>query len=256
MTFKYDVELIHSLPEHTFWPMNPRGFDKVRRFGHNEAIVSGQFDPVWGGTGAYPWPTSAAPIRIKAGGDVADTALGLGAQSVLLFYMDTTGTIVSQVIATAGASVSLPTLIDGIRFIRAYVIDVGAYGVANTADIEFEQVGVGDVIGVILAGSGQTQHAIHTIPVGWAASFLSFHVTIDGSKVASFRVCRRGNSVDLADKKSIRIVSEFDATASLNRRYRVSEDFNALDDIWVDAKAASGQTDAVSAEFDMILHEV
>ncbi len=251
---KYDPDLRHSLPPHTFWAHNPQGFIKVRRFGRNASVGTSQFDPVWGATGPYPWPTVAAPIRIKAGGNAADDAAGLGAQNVWVSYLDEAGALTTEQLATAGASASAATSKNAIRFIRAWVEDVGTMAGANTAAINFEQVG-GNVIGIILAGAGQTQMAIHTVPAGYRALMHRLDISTDSNKIASVKVRRRQISLDLTAMKSSRIVSEFDLIVTIPRDYAVPDEFGPLEDVWVEAEMDT-VAGAVSAEFDMILHEL
>lgn len=58
-----------------------------RKFGDNPAVGT-TYEIIESGGGVYPWPTSAQPVRIRAGGNAADTAGGAGARSILVTGLD------------------------------------------------------------------------------------------------------------------------------------------------------------------------
>jgi len=110
----------------------------THRFGM--ATVGTTFVPIADGL-AYRTPQagSATALRIKAGGNANDTAAGTGARSVRLTGLNATGVVVSETIATAGASASAATTATFIRLFDAEVVDSGTYGTqdagSHAADI-------------------------------------------------------------------------------------------------------------------------
>lgn len=81
-------------------------------------------------------------MRIKAGGNAADTAAGAGAREVTLIGLDASGNVVTEAIATNGISASSATTNSFIRLYRAYVSASGTYATAaagsHTAAIVIE----------------------------------------------------------------------------------------------------------------------
>ena len=98
-----------------------------------------------------PQAGSATALRIKAGGNAADDAAGAGARSVRLTGLSATGAVVSETLATAGASASAATTQTFIRLFDAEVIDSGTYGTQSVGSH------VGDI--VIENASGGTDWA-------------------------------------------------------------------------------------------------
>jgi len=80
--------------------------------------------------GVYRTPQvgSATALRIKAGGNAADTAAGAGARSIRLTGIHANGDEATEIIATAGASASVPTNAQLIRLYEAAVVNSGTYG--------------------------------------------------------------------------------------------------------------------------------
>jgi len=109
--------------------------------------------------------TTASTIRIKAGGNAADTAAGTGAQSITVTGLDENYLPVTDVIATAGASASTATTNTYLRVHSCYVTLVGS-GEVNAAGITIEAVTGGTTQALIPAGEGQTEQMYNTIPAG------------------------------------------------------------------------------------------
>lgn len=127
---------------------------------------------------SYPWRQDALPVRIKAGGDAADTATGLGAQTVLVWCLldgflrneGPGGKLVPITLTTAGISASAPSAESCIRVNRAQVgtggdyfastaSNVGAIVVEYTDDVEARRIeaGVGiDQLLVFSTGAGES----------------------------------------------------------------------------------------------------
>ena len=233
---------------------NVAGHSMVHKFGRNDAVPNGSWAFI-NLLGFTAWPLSAATtVRVKAGGDAADTAAGNGAREVTVQGIDDSGDEVSEAIATAGAGASAVTTALFWRIHRAWVSSAGTYGAANTAAITIENGAGGTDLIQIAIEEGQTQFAGFTIPTGKTAYLLSLHLSVDAGKAADFRVFTRDDITDtVAPMKSKRLKLYFDGVlgevAYVPRGPELS--INALADIWVEAQG-SAATEA-SADFELLL---
>lgn len=119
-----------------------------------------------GATARFAFPIAAQTLRIAAGGNAADTAAGLGAQSVELTFLDSTYTVVTEVLATAGASASAVTASTAIRLISARVLTSGTYHAWNTAAIVIEHTTSGLDFGTIATATGTMRTGVYSVPAG------------------------------------------------------------------------------------------
>lgn len=234
---------------------NVAGHSMVHKFGRNDTVPNGSWEFV-NLLGFTVWPLSAVTtVRIKAGGDAADTAGGNGAREVTVQGIDNNGNEVSEAIATAGAAASAVTTATFWRIHRAWVSSVGVYGAANTAAVTIENGAGGTDLIQIAIEEGQTQFAGFTIPTGKTGYLLSLYLTVDASKAADFRVFTRDDITDtVAPMKAKTIRLYFDGMLG-NVFYRPSgPEFvvNALADIWVEAEGGGAATE-VSADFELLL---
>jgi hypothetical protein len=117
MSFPTTLDIARGIP----------GGRVVRQFGRNTAVV-GTFAPIArGGIYRTPQVGSATTLRIKSGGNANDTAAGTGARAVTLIGLDANGDLISDTVATAGASESSPTTKQFIRLFEAFVSASGTY---------------------------------------------------------------------------------------------------------------------------------
>jgi hypothetical protein len=247
-TFAFDVARgLH--PEHS----------NIHKFGFNAAIPNGSFADVYtyGGTVAvYPWPTSAQKVRIRAGGDAADTSDGDGARSILVQGLDANFAPIEETIVTKGALVSAETTQLFFRVFRAYVTSVGVYGAANTDDILIENASDADVIAHIPAGIGQTQQTHYTVPAGKSAYLVSVQVQVAAgtTKDADVRLFQRLDGSDVAVPYGAkRLVMQFigqQGAASFPFATFVS--FPEKTDLWCDAQG-NGAVTGVNVTYDLFL---
>jgi len=148
---------------------NVKKMKSFLRFGHNPAVGAVEED-LWFAGGVYPFPSTAEYLRVAAGGDAADTIGGLGAQSVVVIYLDSFWVEQMDTLTLAGSLISVDsTSSKAWRMIRAYVLEVGAYGASNTGLITIQNAASGQTLGDIEATTGQTQISIFTVEAGWTA---------------------------------------------------------------------------------------
>lgn len=231
------------------------GHSLVSKFGRNDSVPNGSWAFV-NQLGHTAWQLSAATtVRIKSGGNAADTAAGAGAREVTVQGIDSNGDEVTEAIATAGASASSVTTASFWRVHRAWVSAAGTYGSANTGNIVIENGAGGTDLIQITADEGQSQFGGYTIASGYTAYLNSVNVTVDGLKAADIRVFTRDNITDTtAPVSAKRIKLYFDGILG-SFVYRPGSPIlvlSGLTDIWVEARGGGALTE-VSSNLELLL---
>lgn len=234
------------------------GYSAIHKFGMNPACSTSEED-VWGQGGDYQFQTSTSVVRIRAGGNAADTAAGLGARSIRIEGLDGNFNFQTNLLATNGASASLVSTGAFIRVNRAYVVDIGTTAVSATAggnvgDIVVESTATGHAVISILASRGQSQAALYTIPANKTGWLLSASVNVSGNKPTSIYVYRRENADDFTSPySSRRVIDGFDELQGFaDHPYPIPTILRAKTDIWFTCKTLSGAS-VTSVDFDIVL---
>ena len=239
------------------------GWSVVHKFGRHLAVGT-SFVPISiGGVYLAPPATSASTMRVKAGGNAADTAAGTGAREVTIIGLDETGAEVTEAIATAGASASSATTSKFMRIYRAYVSAAGAYPTALTtgshvADITVQlSSGAADMLTIDSTDipRGQSEIGCYSVPLGFNAYVLSTSLTVAGTaKPTEIVLLQRPDILQSAVPYSaVREVIHFGGVEqSKEIQFTSPIKFPALTDIGFFAKAASG-TPEVSVDFAILL---
>ena len=234
---------------------NVPGHSLVHKYGRNDAVPNAAWEHVSLLSGATSFRSSAITMRIKAGGNAADTAAGAGAQEVTITGMDSNLAEVSEAIVTNGAGASTATSATFWRVYRAWVSAVGTYGVANTAAITIEDSGGAADMIMIAAGEGQTQYAGYAVPTGKTAYLLSAFMTVDAAKAADLKMMTRLALNDTAaPMSSARLRLHFDGVLGSLAYKPVSPGGGIAGpaDIWWEAYGAGAGTE-VSVDFELLL---
>jgi hypothetical protein len=233
------------------------GHSMVHKFGRNDGVPNGSwelislqpFDPA-------NFRQSAVAMRVKAGGNAADTAAGAGAREVTIEGIDSTFAELSEAVATAGAGASAATSATFWRVYRAWVSAAGTYTAANTAAIVIEDSGGAQDYLTIGAEEGQTQYAGYTIPTGKTGYLLSVHVTVDSNKTSNVRCFTRENIDDIAAPMDARRLKLFwdgiQSPGFIYRPYGPELSLAAKSDIWFEAYG-DGAVSQVSCNFELLL---
>lgn len=229
----------------------------VQKFGYNADIASSyEYVCDAGGTTYAGFLTTADEVRIKVGGNAADTAAGAGAREVTIQGLNASGVLTTEAVATAGASASSKTTAQFIRVFRAWVSASGAYGAANTGLITLETEG-GTEVARISAGVGQSLMAIYTVPAGKVAYVTRFYAAADTARTVDYRLFQRQDADTIAAPFTApRLLGQWTGrTSPIEVRYEVAPGgaLPAMTDIYVMAKSDVGGTAGVSAGFDLIL---
>lgn len=170
----------------------------IHKFGKSAAIGTA-FSPVSiGNIYQTPQPAGATALRIKAGGNANDTAAGSGAQEITLQGLDETGTVVTEAVATAGASASSATATTFIRLFRAYVSASGTYATSSAGshadDIVIEN-GAGGTDWATIDSTdfarSQTEIGAYSIPAGYDGYLMNTVGFTDSSKITTILFFQR-----------------------------------------------------------------
>lgn len=135
--------------------------------GYNSAPAAGEM--IGDASAAHTYLTSAAGVRIKAGGNVADDVAGTGARTVVVHGLDANYAEISDELTTAGAGASSPTVNEYLRLHAAYIETAGSGG-QNAAAVVVESSG-GVALATIPAPSAgislnRATLALYTVPAG------------------------------------------------------------------------------------------
>ncbi len=224
-----------------------KGVVSDRKFGFNNVGTSA----VVISDGGLLWrPTTAITIRVKIGGNAADTAAGTGAQTIRVYGVNSDWEEIFEDIILAGASVSSATTEAFLRVTRAKVLTAGS-GEVNVAAIDIETSdGVTD-IALIAAGLGQTEIGHIAVPAGRVLLIEAATIFADTSKTADVNIWvgDPANSVKRSIGRIIGISGEVVLKAF------APDIFEEKMDLWVEGVVSSG-TDGISVWIDYLLVEV
>ena len=184
---------------------NVTGHSIIHKFGQNDAVGT-TFVPICrGGVYNTVQAASATTIRVKAGGSANDTAAGSGAREITIEGIDETGAVVSEAVATAGASASSATTATFMRVYRFYVSASGTYATtgagSHAADIVIENGAGGTDWGTIeFTGFPRSQSEIgaYTIPTGYTGYLLGAYGFVDSTKTTELIFFKRTGILDAA----------------------------------------------------------
>ena len=235
---------------------NITGHSFVHKFGRNDDVPNGTWEGVLQVSAQFNFRTAAETVRVKSGGDAADTAAGAGAQAITIIGLNGSGVVTTEIISLAGTSASSVSTNTYQRVYRMYIADLraGAYGAANTADIVLENGTGGTDLIKIAAGEGQTQYGAYTISAGKTGYVQMAFVKADAAKAADFRVFTRtpfnDNTTPFGPK---RLRLYFDGVLGYMPLRDVTSIITLpeLTDIWVEARGGGANTE-VSIDFNIV----
>ena len=177
-----------------------RGITTVRKFGRNPDVDTGSVpETVWNGGGIIGLPAVAEPLRVAAGGNVADTLLGAGARTVVLEGLDENWEEATETVDLDGLLASSPTTTTFIRLNRAYIGSVGTVASANVGTITIIGATTLGTLAVISAGVGQTQLGSYSVPAGKTAALGNFSVGVNRASGTTTNVTLHVYAVRAAD---------------------------------------------------------
>lgn len=231
------------------------GTSSQHKFGANVSVGTTRED-IWSAGGIYPWPVTAETVRIKVGGNAADTVDGAGARSITIEGLDENWEIATETLVTAGASASAATSTTFYRVYRVHVETSGTYTGVNTGIITIENTTSTDVLAEIQAAYGQTQMTQYTVPANKKALLYLPSVTIGTNQRGNARLLQRQNADTLSAPFSAkRVLFEADAFVG-------SRDFLGVfpiliqekTDLWADG-VAEASTASINFSYAIVLIE-
>lgn len=235
---------------------NVPGHLLVHKFGANSGIPNGSAEiiSVLSQAGRGIFLSAATTVRVKAGGNAADTAAGAGARKVIVQGIDSNLAEISEEITLAGASASSSTTASFWRIHRAYVSEAGS-ALANAGNIVIEiTAGTQDLM-LIVAGLAQTLHGAFSSPTGYDMYLLSMLLTVDSGKSMDFTVYKREQFDDAsAPFSAARLQRYWNGIAGVvDYRPATPSKISSLPcDFWVEAYG-NGGTGSVSCDFELLL---
>lgn len=216
----------------------------VAKFGRNIAVGSGGFEPI-ATDGILNFLQAPDTMRIKAGGNAADTAAGAGAREITLqgvAVVDGNLRIAAEILVTAGASASAATALSWWRVFRSFVSGVGTYGGANTGVITIENVNTPADRLIIPAGVGQTQTSVFLTPDDQQLLIEHFTISVDVNQAAEIQIVTRENFTTVAaPMKPTRIRATTEITDNVNVIELDSLlEIPPLSDVWIIGQSTAG----------------
>jgi len=151
------------------------GASYIEKFGRNKTVASGTQEPIWDGSGAYSYPTTAR-IHNIASTDAADDSAGTGARTVSIQGLDGDYNLKTETVIMDGTS-NVATKISYTRIFRMRVETSGSGG-TNAGVISATAVTDATVTAQILASTGQTNMALYTIPAGYTGYLLGWYASL------------------------------------------------------------------------------
>ena len=213
--------------------------------------------------GLMQFPAAASTMRVKAGGNAADTAAGAGAREITIYGLDETGAYAEEAVATAGASASTATTTTFLRVFRARVTSAGAYTTTSIATVGVNQAAVtiedsasaADYVR-IPAFEGTTEYGGYHVALGATAYLIDSHVNVDASKSSDVVLYQRRDILDsTVPVQSRRVVNYIDGVSgNFTQDYKGPVSFPALTDIWWNFIPSANGTEC-SVSFELLIVE-
>lgn len=196
--------------------------------------------------------TTDASTNLSFGGAVL--ALGGGAHTVTITYLDANWRQQEETLSLLGAEASAASSRAVRRVLGAYVDDCGLYGGSNNAIITIENSTANQILATIPAGKGKSQMAIYTVPLGKTAYLTQFTTNSDSSGASDLEMFQRPG----ADDSTSPVKAKKLVAIAENLTYPYSESLNSFisfpekTDIWWSG-TASADTDPMSVTFELFV---
>jgi len=236
---------------------NVAGHSSINKFGSNIDIADGTEEPVWSGSGAYTFSTTADITHIVSSntgdnGKVVEVQ-GLNASWEVIVQEKALGSP-----ATTGVALTTPL----IRVFRMRFLDAAT-------NVGVVQCGVGAVTSAFTAGNlraqmdagnGQTLMAIYTVPAGKTAYMTKYYASIVGDpgpparapdySIFRLYVADRANSY--APQLKHAVGGAMVGTSLVEHEFLPAGPATEKSDIYITAQP-EGDIGSVSAGFDLVL---
>ena len=155
-------------------------------FGRNDTIGVSPPQAMRPSGGSYFFGQEPLAVRIRAGGNVNDTALGTGANAIVIEGIDSSFNLVQTILPTNGALVSGATTELFWRTNFVFVASVGVYGGANAGIITLEDTD-GNFLLDVQSLEGISQSASLGTPGSHTAVLQAILLVVEGTKEVTFQ---------------------------------------------------------------------
>lgn len=169
------------------------------KFGYNPDIdIASTPEDIWGSGGVATWQTTAQTLSTVSA-SANDASGGSGAITVKFFGLDGNFNEIEEEITLNGVGAVLTTN-TFLRVFRAYVTSVGTYHGANDGILTTTYSSTGNAAISILAGKGQSETTLYTIPAGKVGFLHSYGIHYDstGTPVVDMTLWQCPNADDVA----------------------------------------------------------
>jgi hypothetical protein len=162
------------------------GSTNLNKFGYNGAVGATE-EPIWDGSVAYPWQTTAQALEILSSDDEdADGGVGgdTGAKTVQIYGLDANYAEQNETVTLNGqTAVDLTNTY--IRVSRMIVRSAGSAG-KNLGTLTLRVDGAGATQAIISIGRNQTLMALWTVPAGKTFYLTEFFGSVSVAKTTEF----------------------------------------------------------------------
>jgi hypothetical protein len=156
----------------------------LHKFGYNGNVGTSE-EIIWTAGDGYTYLTSAEILKV-ASTDVADTAAGTGARTILIEGLDENWAEQQETVTLNGTT-AVDTTNTFIRVFRGYNITAGT-GEVNAGVITIKNNAETNTLAQIEIGIGQTQMAMWTVPAGHKFFLVAAHASESNNKKVRLRL--------------------------------------------------------------------
>jgi hypothetical protein len=232
----YDMISAGKIPEHFF----------IHKFGYNGAVGTTE-EIIWPPGNGYTYLAAAETLQVSSSdvdddGDPADT----GARTVTIEGLDSNWEEVSDTITMNGTS-SVETSVSFLRVFRAYVATAGS-SETNEGLISIKDNADTVTLAQIVAGRGQSQMAMWTVPAGHTLFITQLTASESNNKRVRVRLyfCNRATANQAFRLRDELVVNASDAS----RRYTIPLKFTEKTDIEIRGEEQASGGGDVNAGFE------
>lgn len=222
--------------------------------GYNDLFSSSEAS--LGGT-TFQFPIAAQSLEAVSN-DAFDTSVGSGAQTIFVTGLDANFNAQTETVTMNGTT-PVALVNSYIRILDIYVVNCGTYDGNNIGKIDIRITGGGTVYNSIIAGFGESQNLMYTVPAGKTLYLYQLHLFPETAKDVRFRLWKRHNADD--------VTTPFTAKRIINRYVGLSApvvmpyfdcptSFEEKTDVWMTCLLNSGGGNAAAgAEFVYLLQD-
>lgn len=228
---------------------NVPGWGKIRKFGQNTDIDSGQIQDIWDGGGIYQWMTSAAQLELVST-SANDTPGNIGAHTVQVYGLDANYAEINEFMTLDGTD-PVFTVKSYIRVFRIEVLNAGLDEISgvNTGNLKLQDIGgAGFVRAQVSIGNNQTQMAIWTVPAGKTFFMTAIFASIYNAQSKGYGEMElRIRPFGFAFREQLNAGMATDGTTSFSHSFTTLDAIPEKTDMLIRATATVNNTKAIGS---------